>query len=449
MNNRPQGVTTAWYFVAVTFDAGSGKVEIHQDPLNTFTFDPTRVVTERTTTIRTLATNDSPLLIAGAWERPDRVYAHFNGKIDNPRLYRRGAQPAGDRRHQAGAARAAAARRLGLRGRHRVGTHHRHRPGPPARPDREPADAGRDRPQLGLVRDGLQAGAAAVRRHLLPRRRHRRCPVGGGVRVPRAGHAASRGCTRRGCAAAASRTTSRSRSGRGRGSPTSARIALLIPTFSYLAYAGTGTSAFRPLSLYSRHSDGSGVCYSSRLRPITNMRPKIQTNNPWQFMADTHLIDWLEVKRFDGRLLHRRGPALRGRRGAHALQGRDDRHAPRVLLARDAQRAAHLPERRRPADVSRRQRLLLGDADGSDRPLHRGAAARRHRALAGRAGRALPQPHRRARRAVAVPRHGAAAVLRRRVHGPGLRSQPALPPDAGQLRSARRRGSSRASAATS
>ena len=82
------------------------------------------------------------------------------------------------------------------------------------------------------------------------------------------------------------------------GSPTAARIALLIPTFSYLAYAGTGTSAFRPLSLYSRHSDGSGVCYSSRLRPITNMRPKIDTYNPWQFMADTHLVDWLHVKGF-------------------------------------------------------------------------------------------------------------------------------------------------------
>jgi N,N-dimethylformamidase len=78
-----------------------------------------------------------------------------------------------------------------------------------------------------------------------------------------------------------------------------ARIALLVPTFSYLAYAGTGTSGIRPLSLYSRHSDGSGVCYSSRLRPITNMRPKIDTDNPWQFMADTHLIDWLEVKGFD------------------------------------------------------------------------------------------------------------------------------------------------------
>jgi N,N-dimethylformamidase len=83
-----------------------------------------------------------------------------------------------------------------------------------------------------------------------------------------------------------------------KGAPTS-KVALLIPTFSYLAYAGTGTSGIRPLSLYSRHSDGSGVCYSSGLRPITNMRPKIDTRNPWQFMADTHLVDWLEVKGFE------------------------------------------------------------------------------------------------------------------------------------------------------
>jgi N,N-dimethylformamidase len=51
-----------------------------------------------------------------------------------------------------------------------------------------------------------------------------------------------------------------------KGAPTS-KVALLIPTFSYLAYAGTGTSAIRPLSLYSRHSDGSGVCYSRACAP--------------------------------------------------------------------------------------------------------------------------------------------------------------------------------------
>ena len=43
--------------------------------------------------------------------------------------------------------------------------------------------------------------------------------------------------------------------------------------------------------------------------------------------------------------------------------------------------------------------------------VYRGAATRRHRALAGRAGRALPQSYRGARRPVAIPRHGAAAVL--------------------------------------
>src|SRR5688572_8628848 len=46
MNNRPQGVTTAWHFIAVTFDAGAGRVELHQDPINTFSFDSTRLVTQ-------------------------------------------------------------------------------------------------------------------------------------------------------------------------------------------------------------------------------------------------------------------------------------------------------------------------------------------------------------------------------------------------------------------
>ena len=94
-----------------------------------------------------------------------------------------------------------------------------------------------------------------------------------------------------------------------------AEIAFLAPTVSYLAYAGTGGTGFQPMSLYSTHTDGSGVAYSSRLRPITNMRPKIDTRNPWQFMADTHLVDWLEVKGFTVDVvtdhdLHAEGAAL-------------------------------------------------------------------------------------------------------------------------------------------
>lgn len=52
-------------------------------------------------------------------------------------------------------------------------------------------------------------------------------------------------------------------------------------------------------SLYDRHSDGSGVCYSSRLRPLLNLRPKLESNhgarpsNLWQFNADTHITDWM------------------------------------------------------------------------------------------------------------------------------------------------------------
>ena len=56
------------------------------------------------------------------------------------------------------------------------------------------------------------------------------------------------------------------------------------------------------LSTYDSHSDGSGVCYSSRLRPILNMRPKFQFQ--WacygkhgsdlrEFNADLNVIDWL------------------------------------------------------------------------------------------------------------------------------------------------------------
>jgi N,N-dimethylformamidase len=53
-------------------------------------------------------------------------------------------------------------------------------------------------------------------------------------------------------------------------------------------------------SLYDLHSDGSGVYYSSRLRPVLNMRPKVESNhgarpsNLWLMNADTHITDWLE-----------------------------------------------------------------------------------------------------------------------------------------------------------
>ena len=93
-----------------------------------------------------------------------------------------------------------------------------------------------------------------------------------------------------------------------------APLAVLIPTASYLAYANYRLRLSpNPLfgdgkpngandvylkehpelgaSLYDVHSDRSGIHFSSRLRPIQNM--KSGGNRPWQFPADTNLVAWL------------------------------------------------------------------------------------------------------------------------------------------------------------
>ncbi len=105
-----------------------------------------------------------------------------------------------------------------------------------------------------------------------------------------------------------------------------ARILLLVPTASYLAYANArghvDASAQQPIvgrtpvagtdylylaahpelgnSCYDVHSDGSGVCYSSARRPIVDLRPRHR--NPsvgiWQFPGDLHLVDWLQARGF-------------------------------------------------------------------------------------------------------------------------------------------------------
>ncbi len=54
-------------------------------------------------------------------------------------------------------------------------------------------------------------------------------------------------------------------------------------------------------SVYDEHLDGSGVCYSSRLRPVITMRPQFLnwlTGKPRHFSADLYLIEWLERKGF-------------------------------------------------------------------------------------------------------------------------------------------------------
>jgi len=105
-----------------------------------------------------------------------------------------------------------------------------------------------------------------------------------------------------------------------------APVALILPTASYIAYANNRIGIDVPeteivcgrllqmnpidlfmqehpelgLCFYDVHNDGSGVYYSSRLRPIVNFQPKHighlggVGSNVWQFNADTHILDWLE-----------------------------------------------------------------------------------------------------------------------------------------------------------
>ena len=110
-----------------------------------------------------------------------------------------------------------------------------------------------------------------------------------------------------------------------------APLAFLAPTLTYMAYANerlywnAGYLEKRPrvtpleteppdldrylaehrelgLSLYDVHSDGSGCHYSSRLRPILNMRPKYRAwrlhDAPRHFAADLYLVAWLEERGF-------------------------------------------------------------------------------------------------------------------------------------------------------
>ncbi len=100
---------------------------------------------------------------------------------------------------------------------------------------------------------------------------------------------------------------------------TTSKLAFLASTVTYLAYSNyqwlmnnrfsevteTFWTTLDPgdvflqehqefgLSTYDTHSDGSGVRYTSRLRPVLNMAPKTPL---WSFNPDTHILGWLEEK---------------------------------------------------------------------------------------------------------------------------------------------------------
>jgi len=109
-----------------------------------------------------------------------------------------------------------------------------------------------------------------------------------------------------------------------RGRP-GADVLFIASTYTYQAYANHARSslddAFRARiaawgayphnaddhpeygrSTYNRHRDGSGICYSSRLRPVLTFRPRYLTFHDARgsglrhYPADTHLLGWLDAQ---------------------------------------------------------------------------------------------------------------------------------------------------------
>jgi N,N-dimethylformamidase len=120
---------------------------------------------------------------------------------------------------------------------------------------------------------------------------------------------------------------------------TTAKTAFLASTATYMAYsniqwtwqeffgevAETYWTTMEPgevflqehaeygLSTYDNHSDGSGVRYASRLRPVSQVGPK--TLPVWNINNDTHIIGWFEEKGIEYDVitdedLHNEGVAL-------------------------------------------------------------------------------------------------------------------------------------------
>jgi N,N-dimethylformamidase len=340
--------SACWYFVSAVYHARNRRIRLYQEPVTMWLKDDSRAVTESRTQLSRLGENQLPMLFAAHWDQEASgntvVGGHYNGKIDSPRLFGRAlnhreieslsreASPARfgdaliaswDFSRDFSSAKVTDTSPHGLHGRTvnmpaRAMTSHNWK-GNETNFNLAPKEYG----AIYFHDDDLENANWEVDFEITVPKRFK-----SGVYAARL------------------------RAGEGEGSEdyvpffvrpnkgsSTAPIAFLAPTASYMAYAnyqalggpewrakmrslhGTGYQFEYPvqpqdkyvvehklLSLYDRHTDGSGVGYSSRLRPMLNMRPKyswprslaipITGPHPHQFNADLHLVDWLEAKRY-------------------------------------------------------------------------------------------------------------------------------------------------------
>ena len=333
-------VARQWYFVAGAYDSQAGRVWVYQEPLTIWP-EGSRAVVERATPVSAAPASDSPFLMAGYPRRDESgetfVGGNFNGKIDGPRLFGRAleTEEVESLRRDAPAAsfgqdliaawdfaRDIATSKVTDSSPNRLDGRAVNMPARAmtghnwdtnefdfkTAPDQYGAiyfhdddldDAGWEADFELTVPKQLKSGVYAAR--LLAGDDEDYVPFF--VR-PRRGES-------------------------------SAPILFLAPTATYMAYANnhslgrlngvvTPRLAARGIefkypsqaqdkwlaeqklsSLYDIHTDGSGVCYSSRMRPIVTMRPKYNLQHlalgegaPHLIDADLHLLDWMEAKEF-------------------------------------------------------------------------------------------------------------------------------------------------------
>jgi N,N-dimethylformamidase len=299
-----------WYRVRGTYDAERGLARVEQAPLRTWPGIAGVAVAEGPAAAP--ASSNAALALA-ARDHDGQLRDHFNGRIDSPRVFARALAPGEDGTCPLAAwdlaltgrpaHRVTDAGPLGLHGRCvniplRAVAGHRwtgEKPDFRAAPEQYSAihfheddleDAGWDMAFELAVPTALLSGVYAARLRAGSSEDH----VPFIVRPPRGRSASS--------------------------------IAVLVPTLSYLAYGSEHVLLSNPTlpvldhqtepaaldwyaydhrlrSLYDRHSDGTGVAVTSRLRPITNLRPKYLSPSigaAHQFSADLHLVDWLETQ---------------------------------------------------------------------------------------------------------------------------------------------------------
>lgn len=293
-----------WYRIVASFDAERGVLRIEQTPLASYARDKSAGVGEIQSSLRLPDLAGAPFLIGAQAAGEDRgrlvTARHFNGKIEAPRLSSGGRLVAawdfsrkissdtiedvsGNSLH--GTAVNLPAR--GMKGHNWTGEALTW----PQKPEHygaihfhedDLADAGWEADFELTLPSSTKSGIYAIRL---------RTPEGGEDHVP--------------IFVRPSRDAK------------PAKVAFLASTATYMAYANSHHGWDDPLSeicygallvlgpaelflnerrdfglsTYDVHADGSGSCYSSRLRPILNTRPKRAL---WNFNADLHITDWLE-----------------------------------------------------------------------------------------------------------------------------------------------------------